>query len=180
MAIISGLIIPESPSMLMARDNPTAARKSYLRLHGSKADADLALSKVQAILNHEKEQQASVGSASFAECFKGTNRRRSLIIILVALLQYFLGVSLLANANYFLIMAGMSPTQSLQISQIGVGVQMVCICIAGVTMTYFGRRVIVLCSCAATGIVFIGQGAAGFFQHDANALRYVGFLHTLA
>ncbi|KAF2631289.1 hypothetical protein BU25DRAFT_488686 [Macroventuria anomochaeta] len=120
----SGLAIPESPSMLMARDKPTAARESYLRLHGSKADADLALSKVQAILNNEKEQQVSVGSASFAEFFKGSNRRRS-FIILVALLQYFLGVSLLANANYFLIMAGMSPIQSLQISQIGVGVQVV-------------------------------------------------------
>jgi Na+/melibiose symporter-like transporter len=166
--------------MLMAREKPTAARKSYLRLHGSKADADLALSKVQAILDHEKEQQASTGSASFAECFKGANRRRSYIIILVALLQYFLGVSLLANANYFLIMAGMSPTQSLQISQIGVGVQMVCICIAGVTMSVFGRRIIVLCSCAATGIVFIGQGAAGFFQHDANALRYVLLLLYLS
>ena len=166
--------------MLMARDKPTAARKSYLRLHGSKADADLALSRVQAILDHEKEHQASAGSASFAECFKGTNRRRSSIIILVALLQYFLGVSLLANANYFLIMAGMSATQSLQISQIGVGVQMVCICIAGVTMSIFGRSIIVLCSCAATGIVFIGQGAAGFFQHDANALRYAFLLFYLS
>ena len=38
-------------------------------------------------------------------------------------------------------------------------------------MTCFGRRIIVLYSCAATGIVFIGQGVAGFFQHDANALR---------
>ncbi|KAJ8108536.1 hypothetical protein OPT61_g8106 [Boeremia exigua] len=174
LAIVAGFAIPESPSMLMAREKHIAARKSYLRLHGSKADVDLALSKVQAVLDHEKEQQNSVGSASFAECFKGSNRRRSFIIILVALLQYFLGVSLLANANYFLIMAGMSPTQSLQISQIGVGVQMVCICIAGVTMTYFGRRIIVLCSCAATGVVFIGQGAAGFFQHDPNALRFIG------
>lgn len=170
-AIISGLVLPESPSMLMARAQPAAARKSYLRLYGSKADADLALSKIQAVLDHEKEQQASSSSSSFAECFQGTNRRRSMIIILVALLQYFLGVSLLANANYFLIMAGMSPTQSLQISQIGVGVQILCICVAGVTMTYFGRRVIVLCSCAATGVVFIGQGAAGFFQQDSSALR---------
>ncbi|KAF9690981.1 hypothetical protein EKO04_011264 [Ascochyta lentis] len=174
LAMISGLIIPESPSMLMSREKTSAARKSYLRLHGSNADVDLALSKVQAILDHEKEQQASIGSASFAECFQGANRRRSFIIILVALLQYFLGVSVLTNANYFLIMAGMSPTQSLQISQIGIGVQMVCICIAAVTMTYFGRRVIVLYSCAATGAVFIGQGAAGFFQQDANALRFIG------
>ena len=159
--------------MLMAREQPAAARKAYLRLHGSKADVDLALSKIQAVLDHEKEQKASGSSTSFAECFMGSDRRRSFIVILVALLQYFLGVSLLANANYFLIMAGMSPTQSLQISQIGIGVQIGCICIASVTMTYFGRRVIVLCSCAATGVVFIGQGAAGFFQHNTSALRQV-------
>ncbi|PSN74207.1 general substrate transporter [Corynespora cassiicola Philippines] len=174
LAIVCGLIVPESPFMLMAREQPAAARKAYLRLHGSKADVDLALSKIQAVLDHEKEQKASGSSTSFAECFMGSDRRRSFIVILVALLQYFLGVSLLANANYFLIMAGMSPTQSLQISQIGIGVQIVCICIASVTMTYFGRRVIVLCSCAATGIVFIGQGAAGFFQNDTSALRFIG------
>lgn len=170
LAIISAIVLPESPSMLLASEKASAARKAYLRLHGSNRDADLALSRIQATLDHEKVQQNN-RSSSFAECFQGTDRRRTLIIGLVALLQYFLGVSLLANSNYFLIMAGMSPTQSLQISQIGVGVQLVATVIACVTMTYFGRRTIVLWSALATGIVFVGMGAAGFYQSDVRALR---------
>ncbi|OAL49793.1 general substrate transporter [Pyrenochaeta sp. DS3sAY3a] len=173
LAIISAIVLPESPSMLLASEKASAARKAYLRLHGSNHDADLALSRIQATLDHEKVQQNNQ-SASFAECFQGTDRRRTLIIGLVALLQYFLGVSLLANSNYFLIMAGMSPTQSLQISQIGVGVQLVAIVIACITMTYFGRRTIVLWSALATGIVFVAMGAAGFFQSDVRALRFIG------
>ncbi|KAH7386037.1 general substrate transporter [Pyrenochaeta sp. MPI-SDFR-AT-0127] len=162
LALISAILIPESPVSLMARSKSDEARKAFNRLHGRRTDVNLVLDKIQAILDHEKAQETSAGNASFAECFKGTNLRRTLIIVLVALLQYFLGVSLLANANYFLIIAGMSPTQSLQISQIGVGVQIVAIAIACVTMTVFGRRLIVLWSCMATGAVFVAMGAAGF------------------
>jgi SP family general alpha glucoside:H+ symporter-like MFS transporter len=93
--------------------------------------------------------------------------------MLVALLQYFLGISLLANANYFMIMAGMSPTQSLQISEIEVGSRMVAVVIACVTMSVFGKRIIVLWSCFGTGVVFIGQGAVEFYQSDSRALMYV-------
>jgi Na+/melibiose symporter-like transporter len=157
----------------MSRDRADAARKSYTRLYGSKSNVEVALNRIRATLDHEKAQQAMTGDASFTECFKGTNLRRTLIIMLVALLQYFFGVSLIANANYFMIMAGMSPTQSLQISQIGLGAQLVAIVIACVTMSVFGRRTIVLWSCMATGVVFIGMGVAGFFQHDPKALMYV-------
>lgn len=170
LAIISAILLPESPAMLLEQGKTTAAHKAYLRLHGSNTDADVALSRIQATLDHEKAQQNGRG-ASFSECFKRTDLRRTLIISLVALLQYFLGVSLVAHSNYFLIMAGMSPTQSLQISQIGVSVQLVATVIASITMTCCGRRTIVLWSELATGIMFVGMGVAGFYQSKAEALR---------
>lgn len=173
LAIISGFVVPESPVILISRGNNDGARKTYLRLHGSSSNisVDNALNNIQATLDHERAVQAEAGTSSFVECFKGTNLRRTLIIVLVAMLQYFLGVSLLANANYFLIMAGMSPSQSLTISQIGVGVQLPCIIIGAIAMSTFGRRVIVLWSSGVTGMVFVGMGVAGFFQAEAAALR---------
>ncbi|KAH6643101.1 general substrate transporter [Boeremia exigua] len=173
LTIIAAVVIPESPTMLMASREPELARKAYLRLHGSVSDVDATLSGIKDTLNHE--HAADEGKdASFAECFRRTDRRRTLIIILVALLQYLLGVSLLANSNYFLIMAGMSPTQSLQISQIGVGVQLVATVIASFTMVYLGRRTIVLWSAFATAVMFVAMGAAGFFENDTRAVRFIG------
>lgn len=174
LAIIAGLALPESPIALVAQSKEDAARKAYARLHGSTADTVSAIEKIRAIIEHEKTQQVATGDATFAECFKGTNKRRTMIIVLNATLQYMLGVSVLANANYFLIMAGMSPTQSLQISQIGIGVQIVAIVLASIFGSAFGRRTIVLWSSMATGIAFVAMGAAGFFQHDTRAVRFIG------
>lgn len=174
LAIIPGLALPESPIALVAQSNEDAARKAYTRLHGSYANAITAVDKTRAIIDHEKTQQVRTGDTTFGECSQATNKRRTFIIVLNATLQYLLGVSILANANYFLIMAGMSPTQSLQISQIGIGVKMVAIVLAVVFMSTFGRRLIVLWSSMATGIAFVAMGAAGFFQHDTRAVRFIG------
>ncbi|KAF2010390.1 general substrate transporter [Aaosphaeria arxii CBS 175.79] len=174
LALLAALILPESPVILVSQDKTEAAQKSYSRLHGSTSDVALALTQIRAVLDHEKELDASSGNSSFSECFQGVNRRRTFIIIIVALLQYFLGVSILANANYFLIMAGMSPTQSLQMSQIGVGVSMVTIAIAFVTITKFGRRTIVLWSSIAAATVFVAMGIAGCFPDNKSATRFVG------
>jgi hypothetical protein len=72
-----------------------------------------------------------------------------------------------------MIMAGMNPTQSPQISQIGLRAQLVAIFIACITMSVFGRKIIVLWSRFATGVVFVTMGSAGFYQHDHRALMYV-------
>ncbi|KAH7130188.1 general substrate transporter [Dendryphion nanum] len=174
LALIAAFILPESPVTLVAQNKANAAHKSYSRLHGSTSDIALALSNIRAVLDHEKELGTNSESTTFSDCFRGTNRRRTLIIIIVALLQYFLGVSILANANYFLIMAGMSPSQSLQVSQIGVGVSIVTIAMAFVTISVFGRRIIVLWSSIAAAMVFIAMGIAGCFPQNQSATRFVG------
>ncbi|KAK0104458.1 hypothetical protein ONS95_004747 [Cadophora gregata] len=174
LAIITAFILPESPTYLLTKAKREAAEKAYTRLYGSKSDIAAGLNIIQSTIDHERAAAASAQSATYAECFKGTNSRRTWIIILMTTMQHFLGVSLLANANYFLIMAGMSPTKSLQVSQIGIGLQIACIYTSWFTMNWLGRRFLTLASTAGVGIVFVTMGAAGFYQHDTKALTYIG------
>ncbi|KAG4442460.1 hypothetical protein IFR05_002062 [Cadophora sp. M221] len=174
LAIITAFILPESPTYLITKDKRDAAEKAYIRLHGSKTDVAAGLNIIQSTIDHERAMAASAETATYADCFKGTNARRTWIIILITTMQHFLGVSLLSNANYFLIMAGMSPTKSLQVSQIGIGIQIACTYISWFTMSSLGRRFLTLASTAGVGIVFVTMGVAGFYQHDTRALTYIG------
>ncbi|RBQ66099.1 hypothetical protein FVER14953_21378 [Fusarium verticillioides] len=59
-------------------------------------------------------------------------------------------------------MAGMTPTFSLTLNQIGVGLSMTCTLFSWVTMSKVGRRFAILASFAVAGTIFIGMGVAGF------------------
>lgn len=173
LAILTAFILPESPTYLLTKGRREAAEKAYTRLHGAKADIAAGLNIIQSNIDHERAMAATAESATYADCFKGTNTRRTWIIILITTMQHFLGVSLLSNANYFLIMAGMSPTKSLQVSQIGIGLQIACTYISWFTMSWLGRRFLTLASTAGVGIVFVTMGVAGFYQQDTKALTQV-------
>jgi MFS transporter, SP family, general alpha glucoside:H+ symporter len=68
-------------------------------------------------------------------------------------------------------MAGMNPKMSLTLNQIGVGLSMACTVVAWFIMGRIGRRVAILGSFAAAGLVFLGMGIAGFFPQNPTALR---------
>ncbi|KAH7319367.1 hypothetical protein BKA65DRAFT_529417 [Rhexocercosporidium sp. MPI-PUGE-AT-0058] len=140
LAIMTAFILPESPRYLITKSKRVAAEKAYIRLHGPKTDVAAGLNTIQSTIDHERAMTASAETATYADCFKGPNARRTWIITLITTMQHFLGVSLLSNANYFLIMAGMSPTKSLQVSQIGMGLQIAYTYISWFTMSWLGRR----------------------------------------
>jgi SP family general alpha glucoside:H+ symporter-like MFS transporter len=134
------------------------------------------LETIQTTIDQESFAELESAGATYIECFRGTNLRRTRIIVLATLLQHFLGTALLSNANYFLIMSGMSPSKSLQISQIGIGLQIFATYISWFTMSWLGRRFLILASTAAVGVFFIAMGVAGFYQSDPKALTYVDCL----
>jgi SP family general alpha glucoside:H+ symporter-like MFS transporter len=128
------------------------------------------MQSIQATIDHERAVSPNGEGASLADCFRGTDLRRTRIIILLNTLQQLLGVSLLSNAAYFLIMAGMSPTQSLTISQVGVGLGMATTFITWFTMTVLGRRFLILASTAIVGVLFLTMGIAAVWSNDKIAV----------
>ncbi|KAH6699315.1 maltose permease MAL61 [Verticillium dahliae] len=90
-------------------------------------------------------------AATFADCSKGTDLRRTRIVAVLNTLQQLTGVSLIANSTYFFIMAGMSPTMSLTINQAGVGASVACTLIS-----WFIGVALVMAACCSN----LGTGTA--------------------
>jgi len=172
-AVIASFIVPESPAYYMAKGKKALAVKALHRLHGPKRDISAMIQAIESTLEHEKETSQTTANVSYKEIFKGSDLRRTRITALLNTLQQLIGVSLVANSNYFFITSGMTPNEALTISQIGVGLSMVGTIVAWFIMGKFGTRRTILVGFAVCCIFFTAMGVAGFFQSNRSALRYV-------
>ncbi|KAL2817126.1 general substrate transporter [Aspergillus granulosus] len=174
LAMVSTFLIPESPSWLVSKGRIDAAEKSLKKLHGAKSEVTPLVQVIQSTLEQERIGSLTMGAVSYSDCFKGSDLRRTRIVILLNSLQQFIGVSLLANATYFFIMAGMSPTKSLTINQIAIGTSIFVTLLSWLILAKCGRRIVILCGFAAAGVMFLTMAVAGFFQHIPSATNYIG------
>jgi len=175
-AMIVGVFIPESPVFLVTKDRIPSAEKVLKFIYGSSgASVAERIQLIRATMEHENTTAEQANQASYAECFKGANWRRTRIVALLNSLQQFIGVSLVSNSTYFFIMAGMSPNMSLTINQIGVGLSMACTLISWVVIAHVGRRTAILTSFVAAGVIFLAMGIVGFWPSNPTAVRYVPY-----
>ncbi|KAF4976648.1 hypothetical protein FZEAL_6710 [Fusarium zealandicum] len=171
-AVIAALILPESPVWLVSKKSADKAMKSLERL-GTNKDHSM-LERIQVTLAAENTDPSHhEGAPTFSECFKGTNLRRTLVIIWLNILQQFVGISLVSNGAYFLIMAGMSAQYSLMVNLIGIASNMVANMISWYTVPRFGRRTMILFSIILDIGAWLAMGVAGCFSTTA-AQWFVG------
>ncbi|KAH7481082.1 hypothetical protein FOMA001_g8732 [Fusarium oxysporum f. sp. matthiolae] len=175
-SVIAALVVPESPVYLAGKNKIDQARKALTTLGCGNIDERISI--IEATI--QQEQRMNTEQPSFSECFKGTNLRRTRIVALLNTLQQFMGITLVSNSTYFFIMAGMTPTFSLTLNQIGVGLSMVCTLVSWVIMSKVGRRFAILASFVVAGAIFIGMGVAGFWPQNQTALRFIGVSLLLA
>ncbi|KAH7029631.1 general substrate transporter [Microdochium trichocladiopsis] len=170
LVFIRAVLIPESPSFLVSKGRVEEAARSFDRLYGK---GERSPNNLIATVAQERQQENNK-DVRFMELFQGTNFRRTRIVWLLNITQQFTGISLLANATYFLIQAGMNPAQSLEINQIGISLSIPCILLSYYTMQKFSRRFIILTSMITITVRFIGMGITGLFPNDKTALKFVG------
>lgn len=100
----------------MRRGKVDIARRSIARLRS----ADLASEEVEAALAYVQHvtrlETAEVHGASFVDCFKGTNLRRTEINCVVWAAQILCGNAILGYSVVFLQAAGFNETQSLDLN----------------------------------------------------------------
>jgi MFS transporter, SP family, general alpha glucoside:H+ symporter len=117
-ALIVGFIIPESPAYYLKKGDEASARKVFNRLHKPEY-VEANLQALAATLEHKRAVSQASQDATFAECFKGANLRRSRIVLFINVVQQALGVTFIANSTYFLILAGLAPSASINVLIIG-------------------------------------------------------------
>ncbi|KAF7555879.1 hypothetical protein G7Z17_g1802 [Cylindrodendrum hubeiense] len=107
LCFIGLFFVPESPRWLVKQGRTADAAKSLRILRGNDIDAEKEVELLQQLLNKERETKAQ----SYLECFRGTDLRRTIIVVGTQVLQQALGIPLIANyLGVFLIQIGFTDT----------------------------------------------------------------------
>ncbi|ETS74962.1 hypothetical protein PFICI_13446 [Pestalotiopsis fici W106-1] len=183
-AVILVFILPESPVWLLLQERYDEAHQVIKRL-GEK-NSEQVLQGMQATLINERATEAHGSeNPTYKECFQGTNLRRTRIIIILNLIQQFVGIAIVTNGAYFLTVAGMSSTNALMVNLIGIASSIVANMASWWTVSKFGRRTMTLISIGLDFLAWVSMGIAGCFSSSAAkwyvgvALLLFGFFNSL-
>ena len=156
--------VPESPTYLIRKGKRDLALKAQLRLDPPEQDTEQTMSLLERHIEREREQ----AQATYVDCFKGTNSRRTWIIVLAGLLPQIFGITLLAKASYFAQVVGMEANLSLLILVVGI----LCGFLANVAsiwvLSKLGRRLLTLVSLAVATVIWGTMGISGIWSGQAT------------
>ncbi|KAH7374725.1 alpha-glucosides permease MPH2/3 [Plectosphaerella cucumerina] len=139
--LVVGFLCPESPWYLVRRGRIDDAEKSLRRLAKKGHYTEETMAQTLALMKHTNEmEKVDSADASYQDCFRGTNLRRTLIVCAVWWIQCFNGQALTGYAAQFLQAAGMSVTMSFNYSMAIQSVNILATGIAISLMGHVGRR----------------------------------------
>ncbi|KAK7912000.1 Major facilitator superfamily domain- general substrate transporter [Apiospora marii] len=104
---------PESPWWLVRRGKLEDAKRSLLRLTTKRSDSDFDADETVAMMVHTTALEAKITKgASYLDCFRGTDRRRTEIVCMAWAIQNLSGNSFSNYSTYFLEQAGMAADKA--------------------------------------------------------------------
>jgi SP family general alpha glucoside:H+ symporter-like MFS transporter len=111
--LIGIFLAPESPWWLVRKGKLDAAKKSLLRLTSLNRETDFDADETIAMMVHTTSLEEKITrGASYLDCFRGTDRRRTEIVCMVWAMQNLSGNSFSAYSTYFLEQAGLPPVKA--------------------------------------------------------------------
>ncbi|WWC61109.1 uncharacterized protein I303_103687 [Kwoniella dejecticola CBS 10117] len=164
---------PESPWYLARKGYVERARAVLTRL--GIQDVDLHLRQIQETIVLEDHYARET---TYWQCFKNNNRRRTVIALMVFVLQQIVGVIfVLGYSTYFFQLAGFATSESFKL---GVGVTAIGV-VGNLTALYsvnkFGRRPLFLLGMIGCTAVNFGIGFSSI--SDSKAARWAEAIFTL-
>lgn len=163
-------VLPESPYFLVMKNRLEKARKSLARLGNKQSEITGLLNQIIRVNEEEKARSAVSKEATFIECFRGTNWRRTRIILFCNALQQVIGSSFMSNGPYFMVQAGMSAAKTGMMTEIGIGFGIASSILTAYLMTQVGRRRLILFGISLSVTFFTVMGIAGCFPQSSQAL----------
>ncbi|CAG7941305.1 unnamed protein product [Penicillium salamii] len=150
--------LPESPSYLLRRGRYDAAHRALAWLHTDKINVSELLDQMHLSLMHEESLSREL---AYVDCFKGVNRRRTMIVAFSFVVPSFFGVPLLASASYFMQVVGMDSSLSIIVLILGIVLGLIANGVGIWLMSRFGRRSLMLSTLAVTTFIWLSMGIAG-------------------
>ncbi|KAL4733484.1 hypothetical protein BDV11DRAFT_175653 [Aspergillus similis] len=170
---------PECPRYLVRKNRLEATERSLKALHTSQQSISAAISTLhQEILAEATETaipnaHAHQQSASYLNCFRGTNWRRTRIACSMFLIQQLSGIALYAQALYFLGIRGFSMQPSFQLALGGFGAGVLGNVLSWLAMKYIGRRPMLFTGTLINLAILLAVGVAGVFSTRKAAMLYI-------
>ncbi|KAF4970373.1 hypothetical protein FZEAL_10065 [Fusarium zealandicum] len=175
---IVACLAPESPWYLIRRNRLEDAEKALRRLARKDHYTEQTMAETLALMKHTNEmEKVEAESASYKDCFHGTNLRRTGIVCMAWVIQILNGQSITNYAAIMLQSVGMKATQAFNYNM---GIQSVNIIFTGIAITLMGRigrRVFYFYGSAGIGLCMLIIGILGFASNaDSVAIVTAAFL----
>jgi MFS transporter, SP family, general alpha glucoside:H+ symporter len=174
--ILGVYLAPESPWWLVRKGKLEHAKRSLLRLtSATTSSSDFDASSTIAMMAHTTALEARLThGASYWDCFRGRDLRRTEIVCLVWAMQNLSGNSFSNYSTYFLTRAGLPESTAYSFAMGQYAINMAGVLGAWVLMSLgLGRRTLYLAGLAALTLLLFAMGLLGLVpraHRDAASL----------
>ncbi|KAM7185177.1 alpha-glucosides permease MPH3 [Rhypophila sp. PSN 637] len=166
--IIGVYFAPESPWWLVRRGKLEEAKESLARLTSPERNSDFDADETVAMMVHTTAlEQKTTSGATYWDCFKGTDLRRTEIVCMVWAIQNLSGNSFSNYSTYFLTQAGLDSTKAYGFALGQYGINMVGVFGAWILMSQgIGRRSLYLYGLCALCVMLFILGFLGLVPEE--------------
>jgi SP family general alpha glucoside:H+ symporter-like MFS transporter len=161
-------LAPESPWWLVRKGRSQDAKKALLRLTSSNNETGFDADETISMMVHTTalEQKITTG-ASYLDCFKGVDLRRTEIVCMVWAIQNLSGNSFSNYSTYFLQQAGLPSSTAYSFAMGQYGINMVGVFGAWFLMSWgIGRRKLYLYGLCGLCVMLLVMGFLGLVPDD--------------
>ena len=169
--LVGIFLAPESPWWLVRKGRVEEAKKALVRLTSLDRETDFDADETIAMMVHTTALEEKITSgASYLDCFRGTDLRRTEIVCMCWAIQNLSGNSFSGYTTYFLEQAGVSENNSYNFALGQYGINMV-----GVFGAWFlmacgvGRRTLYLYGLCGLCLMLFLMGFLGLVPHEHKA-----------
>ncbi|PLB47996.1 sugar transporter [Aspergillus steynii IBT 23096] len=181
--LIGIFLAPESPWWLVRNGKTQEAKKSLLRLTSVRRDNEFDADETISMMVHTTALEAKITrGASYADCFKGTDLRRTEIVCMVWAIQNLSGNSFSNYSTYFLKQAGLDTSKAYAFAMGQYGINMAGVFGAWFLMTLgIGRRALYLYGLCGLCVMLIVMGFLGLVpdEHRTQASLATGSMMVI-
>lgn len=164
--------LPESPYWLVVKGKTDKAASSLRKLSAPYEDLGARLQQIQDSI--DEERRYSEVQATYTECFRGTNWRRTRIILVCMYLPQVVGAVLASNAPYFLNQTGLSSKTVTLMMQISIVVTILASLLNIVAMMRFRHRPLIFSGILVCCAAYLTMGVAACFPASDKSLLAIG------
>ncbi|PWY72032.1 sugar transporter [Aspergillus eucalypticola CBS 122712] len=171
-------LAPESPWWLVRKGKIQQAKKALLRLTSVKRETNFDADETISMMVHTTSLENKITTgASYLDCFKGTDLRRTEIVCMVWAIQNLSGNSFSNYSTYFLEQAGLSTDNAYAFAMGQYGINMVGVFGAWFLMSIgLGRRTLYLYGLCGLCVMLLVMGFLGLVpeEHKTQAALATG------